>query len=232
MENTKVTSEAAQNYLKAIYQLGYLGEAVSAQQIAQQLRVSAPGVTKMLRHLAEHQLIEYTPYQPVCLTKTGIKIALEVIRHHRLLETYLTESLGYGWEQVHAEAEKLEHHISEEFEDAIERLLGFPTHDPHGDPIPSRDGILPKPVTETLQEQMAGVTVVVCRVTDEDQALLRYLGERRLRPGAVVQIVAREPFGGSLSLLVQGQDLRVSPEAARHVFVEPLEHRSSMNAHS
>lgn len=221
MATLHLTSEAAQNYLKAIYQLDDGdGRGVPAQDIAAQVRVSGPGVTKMLRHLAALQLIHYTPYQPVRLTEVGEKVALEVIRHHRLLEVYLMESLGYGWEQVHAEAERLEHHISEEFEDSIERLLGFPAFDPHGDPIPTRDGKLPPPVTQTLEAQTEGARLVVRRVTDEDPALLRYLGERGLRPGTAVQILDREPFGGSLQVLVGSREVRVSPQAAQNVFVE------------
>lgn len=221
MEILPLTSEPVQNYLKAIYQLDLHERGASAQEIATQMGVSAPAVTKMLRQLSQHQMIDYTPYQPVRLTALGTQIALEIIRHHRLLELYLTESLGYGWEHVHSEAERLEHHISEEFEDTIDRLLGFPAFDPHGDPIPTRDGQVPPPVTETLQAQEDGAWVVVRRVTDEDAPLLRYLGERGLRPGTVVRLRDREPFGGSLRVEVEGREERVSPQAAQNVFVEP-----------
>ena len=136
----------------------------------------------MLRHLAKHQLVAYTPYQPVHLTPIGEKIALETIRHHRLLELYLMESLGYGWEQVHSEAERLEHHISEEFEASIERLLGFPAFDPHGDPIPTRDGRMPPLVTATLAAQEDGARLVIRRVTDEDERPAAL--PRRARPAS------------------------------------------------
>ena len=211
-----------EDYLKAIYQLDLHGHGASAQEIATQVGVSAPAVTKMLRQLAQHQMIDYTPYQPVRLTELGTRVALEVIRHHRLLELYLTQSLGYGWEHVHGEAERLEHHISEEFEDTIDRLLGFPSFDPHGDPIPTRDGQIPPPVTETLQAQADGARVVIRRVKDEDATLLRYLGERSLRPGTVVRLHDREPFGGSLRVEVAGREERVSPQAAENIFVEPV----------
>lgn len=220
METFAAISEPVQNYLKVIYHLSAQGRGAAVQEIATQIGVSAPGVTKMLQHLARQQFIDYIPYQPVHLTPLGERLALEVIRHHRLLELYLMQSLGYGWEQVHSEAERLEHHISEEFEDAIERMLGYPAFDPHGDPIPTRDGQMPQPVTITLASQQNGSQVIVRRVTDEDPALLRYLGERRLRPGAVVRLLDREPFGGSLRLLVEDGEERLTPDAARQVFVE------------
>src|SRR5579883_1086303 len=202
-------SEAVENYLKAIYQIGSAGQGASAQEIAAQVGVSAPGVSKMLRHLAKHNLIRYEPYQPVLLTETGEKIALEVIRHHRLIELYLTQSMGYGWDKVHSEAERLEHHISEEFEDTIERLLGYPEFDPHGDPIPTRDGKVAPPVTDTLEEQAAGVHVVVRRVTDENDELLRYLAARNIRPGTLIELLDREPFGGSLLVRLAAGEQRI-----------------------
>ena len=224
---SSIKSEALENYLKTIFQLTSSGVDASVQEIAVRVGVSAAGVSKMLKHLAKHRLVAYTPYQPVVLTELGQRVAVEVIRHHRLLEVYLMETLGYGWEKVHSEAERLEHHISEEFEDAIDRLLGFPAFDPHGDPIPTRDGRMPAIVTSTLNDEMVGATVIVRRVTDEDEALLIYFAERGLRPGAVLSLVDREPFGGSLHLDVAGrtiaseQAVRITPDAARHIFVEP-----------
>ena len=223
----KFITEAVEDYLKTIYSLcqesGPESKGASTQKIAARLGVSAPGVTKMLHHLAKHQLVEHAPYAPTMLTLVGEKIALELIRHHRLLELYLMESLGYGWEQVHAEAEKLEHHISEGFEESIERLLGFPKYDPHGDPIPTRDGQMPRFATATLAAQADGVPLVVRRVTDENPDLLCYLKERRLLPGTPMRIAEREPFGGALVVEVGGTRERVSPEAAAHVFVEVQE---------
>jgi DtxR family Mn-dependent transcriptional regulator len=216
----RVTSEPMENYLKSIYHLDTSGRGASVQDIAALVGVSAPGVTKMLQHLSRHCLIEYTPYQPVHLTPLGRKVALETIRHHRLLELYLMETLGYGWEQVHSEAERLEHHISEDFEAAIVRLLGDPEFDPHGDPIPTRDGRVLPPVVDTMEDQGDGEWLVVRRVTDEDPELLCYLGARNLRPGKIVRLVDREPFGGPLRLLVDDREERISPDAARHVFVE------------
>ncbi len=224
----KFITESVEDYLKTIYTLcqesspeGKLeGKGASTQKIAARLGVSAPGVTKMLHHLARHQLVDHAPYQGTSLTPLGEKVALELIRHHRLLELYLMESLGYGWEQVHAEADRLEHHISEGFEESIERLLGFPEFDPHGDPIPTRDGQMPRYATETLAAQADGVPLVVRRVTDENPELLCYLKERRLLPGTPVRIAEREPFGGALVVEVEGSRERISLEAAGNVFVE------------
>jgi len=219
----RIRSEALENYLKTIFLLTSTGVDASVQEISVRIGVSAAGVSKMLKHLARHQLVNYVPYQPVVLTELGERVAMEVVRHHRLIEVYLMETLGYGWEKVHSEAERLEHHISEDFEDAIDRLLGFPAFDPHGDPIPTRDGRMPRTVTSTLESQAGGSTVVVRRVTDEDEAMLIYFAERGLRPGTVLSLVDREPFGGSLNLDVNGQVVRVTPEAARNVFVEPAD---------
>ena len=216
-----VKSETHENYLKTIYHLQASGIDPNVQELSTRLGVSPPAVSKMLRHLATHHLVVYTPYQPVSLTPLGEKVALEVVRHHRLLELYLVQNLGYGWDQVHEEAERLEHYISEEFEDTIDRLLGYPTVDPHGDPIPTRDGSVPRIVTVTLDCQENGACVVIRRVADEDPNLLRYLAERGIRPGTVLVVVDREPFGGSLRLNITGREERITPEASRYVFVEP-----------
>lgn len=223
MTKDTTLSETVENHLKAIYYLSQEDEGASNQRIAARLGITGAGVTKMLHTLAKHRLATHTPYQRVHLTPLGEKVALELIRHHRLIELYLMETLGYGWEHVHAEAERLEHHISEEFEESIERILGFPEFDPHGDPIPSRDGIMPHFAKQTLASHPDGAEVVVRRVTDEDPELLRYLGERNLRPGTQARIVAHEPFGGSIVVCIVDKDERISPEAARNVFVELID---------
>lgn len=211
---------AVEDYVKIIYKLQTETETVSTSTLAERTGTSAAAVTKMLKHLAQLNLVSYTPYHGARLSPMGETIALEVIRHHRLLELYLAQAMGYSWDEVDAEAEKLEHVISEEFEESIARLLGFPDFDIHGDPIPTRDGQMPKTVTETLDTQAVGTWVVVRRVSDADAALLRYVGECGLKPGVEVQLLAREPFGGSLSIEIAGLERRISPQAAQNVFVE------------
>jgi DtxR family Mn-dependent transcriptional regulator len=222
MNNLTIKSEPVQNYLKAIYAATTGEEGASQIEVARLVGVSPSGVSKMLRHLELHGLIRYEPYRPVHLTDLGRRVALEIIRHHRLLELYLTQSLGYTWEQVHQEAERLEHHISEEFEDTIDRMLGYPQYDPHGDPIPARDGSLPPDVRMTLESQPIGANLIIRRVTDEDRDLLSYLAERGLRPGVVLTLADREPFGGSLILNMGGQQTRISPSVGKHIFIEAL----------
>ena len=176
-------SPAVEDYLKAIYKLQG-ADTASTTDIARTMNVSSASVTNMLKRLADMKLVEYQSYRGVTLTRAGEKIALEIIRHHRLLELYLKEVMGYGWEQLHEEAEHLEHHISEAFESKLEELLGFPTHDPHGDPIPTREGEIIQAADEPLSEIAVGQTVIVQRVSDVDPELLHYLEELGLMPRA------------------------------------------------
>ncbi|HEY3332285.1 MAG TPA: metal-dependent transcriptional regulator [Capsulimonadaceae bacterium] len=230
MTDLTIKSEPVQNYLKAIYAVTDGEHGASQIDIATQVGVTPSGVSKMLRQMDRQGLITYEPYRPVRLTELGLKIALEIIRHHRLLEVYLIESLGYTWEQVHQEAERLEHHISEDFEDTIDRLLGHPQYDPHGDPIPTRDGHIPPVVRATLESQPDGAHLIIRRVTDEDRDLLRYLGDRGLRPGTALTLTGREPFGGSLLATINDRQERISPEAARHIFVEVVDAQDASRA--
>ena len=211
-------SQAVEDYLKIIYKLQGEG-AASTNDIARALGVSPASVTSMARRLDELGLARYESYRGVSLSESGTKIALEIIRHHRLLETYLKEVLGYPWDKMHEEAEHLEHHISEAFEDKIEELLGFPTHDPHGDPIPTRDGHIDDPELETLDDVKVGADVQVIRVSDQDPELLQYLETVGLLPGAQVSVVAREPFDGPLTLGIDGADRVVGRAVAQQVFV-------------
>jgi DtxR family Mn-dependent transcriptional regulator len=162
MSKTRLSS-AVEDYLKAIYELGERG--VKTQALADALEVSPASVTGMLQKLASLKLVAYQKYQGVSLTPAGQRIALETLRHHRLIETYLAQALGYAWHEVHDEAEKLEHHISEDFEDRIASMLGHPTHDPHGDPIPRRDGSLPADLGWPLTDLEVGQTATITRIT-------------------------------------------------------------------
>jgi DtxR family Mn-dependent transcriptional regulator len=187
-----------EDYLKAIYELGEAD--VSTQALADALKVSPASVTGMLKKLAALKLVLYARYKGVGLTPAGRRVALEVVRHHRLIETYLAEALGYGWHEVHDEAERLEHHISEAFEERIAALLGHPTHDPHGDPIPQRDGSIPYRPGRPLSEVAVGATVEIVRITNQQPEVLRYLAGHNLRPGTVATVLAREPFAGPVLL--------------------------------
>jgi len=200
-------SEAVENYVKAIYSLqARHGEAASTTLLAARLEVSPASASAMAKRLAEMGLARHRPYHGVTLTPAGEKLALEVIRHHRLLETYLAEALGMPWDRVHAEAEVLEHHISESLENLIAEKLGDPTRDPHGDPIPDRGLTLPAEDSITLADLETGRSARFTRVSDSDPEMLRYLAERGILPGAKLTVEDRQPFGGPLSVRV-GDDL-------------------------
>jgi DtxR family Mn-dependent transcriptional regulator len=214
-------SQAVEDYLKTIYKLQAGGGTVSTSDIARTMDVSSASVTNMIKRLAQMGLAEYQSYRGVTLTTTGEKVALEIIRHHRLLELYLKEVMGYSWEKVHEEAEHLEHHISEDFEDKIDEMLGYPTHDPHGDPIPTRDGHIADLATHPLAEVLPGAVVVVRRVSDTDPALLDYLEQIGLLPGGHVEVLSRAPFSGPITLRTECGDQVIGHEVARNVFVAP-----------
>ena len=214
-------TQTVEDYLKAIYELEQEGERLATTALAERLSVTPASVTGMLKKLARMKLVVHKPYRGVALTKAGRKIALEVIRHHRLVELYLAEALGVPWDRVHDEAEKWEHVLSEDLEDRIDALLGHPTTDPHGAPIPTREGELPEPESEyaRLDELEPGQTAVIAEVSDHDPALLRYVGERGLYPKARIRVVAKEPFGGPLTVRVGREEHALGREAARYVFV-------------
>jgi DtxR family Mn-dependent transcriptional regulator len=195
-------SEAIQDYAKAIYALQRRGDGhpVATNDLAERLAVTPASVSAMLKKLAERGLVEHVPYRGVLLTDAGERVALEVMRHHRLLETYLAEHLGVPWDRVHAEAEALEHVISEDLEARIAAKLGEPTHDPHGDPIPSADLQIDEGHASPLETLEAGATGRFVRVSDSDPEMLRYLDERGVRLGDKLEIVDRQPFGGPLTV--------------------------------
>ena len=210
-----------EDYLKAIYALSRedLGEErVSTSAIAERMQVSAASATSMMQRLAEMKLVHYVPYQGVSLTEAGEKIALEVIRHHRLLELYLAEALGYPWDAVHDEAERLEHVISEEFEDRIDAMLGHPTTDPHGHPIPPKTGRMPDEENRRLTEVEPGEVVVVRRVHDRDGGVLRALSLLELVPGVELRVIDRRP-GGPIIVERNGKRVSIERELERAVFV-------------
>ncbi len=188
--------------LKVIYAMQERGQKVSTSAVSERLGVSDATVTMLFKDFAVVGWVEHVPYRGVRLTELGERKAMEVIRHHRLLELYLARQLGYSWDKVHEEADKLEHVISEEFEDKIDSLLGYPTVDPHGDPIPSKDGIISSRSGRSLLELENGQHARVLRVNDQDAEKLRYLGQLGLYPEVNVQVIERAPFGGPLRILV------------------------------
>ncbi len=213
-------SEAVQDYLKAIYKLQEQGGAVSTTALAEAMDVAAASATGMVKKLAGLKLVRHNPYQGVVLTKAGEKMALEVIRHHRLLELYLAEALGYSWDKVHEEAERLEHVISVEFEEKIFEALGRPTRDPHGDPIPAKDGTLAAGTHERLSDLEPGATGVIRRVSDSSAEMLRYLGTRGLVPDASVEILEKAPFNGPITVRTRDTSHVLGRDLASHIQVE------------
>ena len=193
------TTSAVEDYAKAIYALErQAGDAVTTNALADRLGVTAASASGMVKRLNDLGLVEHRPYRGVSLTPEGRRVALEVMRHHRLLELYLVQSLGVPWDRVHAEAEVLEHVLSEELEEVIAAKLGDPTHDPHGDPIPTRDLTIEEGPTETLQGLRPGDRGKFRRVSDSDPAMLRFLAERGIAPGDEFEVIDKQPFEGPL----------------------------------
>jgi DtxR family transcriptional regulator, Mn-dependent transcriptional regulator len=192
-------SNAVQDYAKAIWSLAQRrDEPVSTSALADRLNVSPASASAMIKRLEALGLAEHQPYHGVSLTPAGDRVALEVLRHHRLLELYLSEALGMPWDRVHEEAEVLEHAISPELSERIAEVLGNPTHDPHGDPIPTADGQVENRQTKPLAELEPGATGSFVRVSDSDSEMLRYLSERGIQPGDPFELIAREPFDGPI----------------------------------
>ena len=210
---------AVQDYLKAIYALETAGERVTTSALAARMRVSAPSATAMTKRLAELGLVERSPYRGVALTESGRRGALEVLRHHRLLERYLADRLGFAIDEVHAEADRLEHALSEELEAKIDEELGFPTHDPHGDPIPDRELRVEQERERTLVELEPGEHATVTRVPDGNPELLRYLTELGLVPSADVELVSQAPFAGPVTVQTETGDHAISRELADRISV-------------
>ena len=165
------------------------------------------------------KMVNYESYYGSRLTEAGLKIALEIIRHHRLLELYLKEILGYSWDEVHDEAEKLEHHISEQFEDKIAELLNHPTEDPHGDPIPTKDGKMPKIKLKPLHSVSFDTPYIIRRVKNQNPELLRYLEKQGLIPGVKVEVLDKEPFDGPVKVKVENDTVTIANNIAEDIFV-------------
>jgi DtxR family Mn-dependent transcriptional regulator len=213
-------SQAIQDYLKVIYKIGRRGKLVTTTALAQRMGVSAASATNMVKRLARLGLVRHTPYRAAMLTPEGERAALEIIRHHRLLELFLHEHLGLGLDQVHDEAEELEHVLSEPVESRIAAMLGNPTADPHGDPIPTHAGAFTETAHPRLGDLAPGAGGQVVRVSDENPRRLRRLATLGLVPGARVRVL-RRGAAGTLATVAGGRPRRVSAQLARAVFVAP-----------
>ena len=214
-------SEAIEDYAKAIYALQRRadGHPVATNDLAERLRVTPASVSAMLKKLAERDLVEHVPYKGVLLTPAGTRVALEVMRHHRLLELYLAEHLGVPWDRVHEEAEALEHVISEDLEARIAAKLGEPTHDPHGDPIPSADLQIDEGHAHALETLETGATGRFVRVSDSDSRMLRLLAEQGIALGDRCVVSARQPFDGPMTLRFASGDEVIGGALARSMRV-------------
>jgi DtxR family Mn-dependent transcriptional regulator len=212
----------AEDCLKAVYELerAGAGAAVTTNDLAHRLALAAASVTGMIKRLAGQGLIDHARYRGVRLTEEGRRTALRTLRRHRVIESYLVTALGFGWDRVHAEAERLEHAASDELVDRMAATLGNPAVDPHGAPIPTRDGgIVEGPAGRALSELAPGERGRIARVEDEDADQLRYLASLGIRPGVEFELVDRAPFGGPLTISVGGTARQVGPALAEHVVV-------------
>lgn len=212
-------SHAIQDYLKELYKVHAAGERATTTALARRMGVSPPSATGMIKKLAELGFVEHTPYHGATLTAEGERTALEVVRHHRLLEQYLAQTLGLSLDAVHAEADRLEHALSEELEAHIDRTLGYPTHDPHGDPIPDANLHIAEGEVRPLTTLETGDEATIRRVPDGDRDLLRYLSKLRLTPGRRVRVTGIEPFDGPLTVAVGKSRHPISRELAGRIGV-------------
>jgi DtxR family Mn-dependent transcriptional regulator len=211
-----------EDYLKAIYDIQQGGEAATTNALAERLDLAPASVSGMVRRLATQGLIEHEPYRGARLTAAGRTAALRTLRRHRVLESYLATVLGVPWDDVHAEAEQLEHAASDTLIDRMAQALGDPRFDPHGAPIPTRDGMVDETRHTTLADWPVGTRGTVMSVSDKDPVMLRYLGELELRPGAMVHIHARAPYDGPIEVMVGAALRQIGPTAARAVRIAAL----------
>ena len=215
-----VLTGQAEDYLKAIYELERDGRAAGTNALAVRLGIAAPSVTGMLRRLGRQGLVTTERYHGSHLTAHGKRIALQLLRRHRIIETYLVTRLGYAWEHVHREAERLEHAASADLVERMAAVLGHPTEDPHGAPIPTSEGRVDERRLASLAELPVGAKARVVRMSDRDPSLLRYLGKRGIRPGAAVKVERRTAEAGDIALTVGRSRRTIGPTAAAKVWIE------------
>lgn len=210
----------AEDYLKAIYEMEQGGEAAATSDIAAQLGVAAASVSGMIQRLSRLGLVKVERYRGARLSGTGRQIALQLLRRHRIIESYLATQLGYGWDDVHEEAERLEHAASAELVERMAEALGHPTADPHGAPIPTAEGAVDERRLSSIADMSVGSTAKVSRMSDRDPAFLRYLANLGIKPGATVKVLAKSPFDGPVELSVGKAKHSVGASAAARVFIE------------
>lgn len=215
-------SRSVEDYLKTIYRICEDGRPASTSQIADALSLAPPSVSGMVKRLSELGLLTHEPYRGVTLTESGRRAAIRVVRRHRLIEAYLVANLGYTWDSVHDEAERLEHAVSDELVERLSAALGYPDVDPHGDPIPDADGEIAAPELTPLAEVATGMSVEVRRVDTSDAERLRYFGGAGLVPGARVRVVERAPFKGPVTLEVSGRSQVLAADLATLVLCSPM----------
>jgi DtxR family transcriptional regulator, Mn-dependent transcriptional regulator len=215
-------NQSTEDYVKNIYKLQREGEKVTTSALAESLQLSDPSITDMIKKLSEKGFVRYTPYKGVELTNGGTSMAMKILRRHRLWEMFLVRYLGYSWDQIHEEAERLEHVTSDLLEQRLDELLGHPSVDPHGDPIPSVDGCLHQPLFTALADCEAGDVVSVTRVSDDEPRILQHA--TRLGVGLQTRLLVRErmAFDGSMTLELQNREVFVSREVAEAIFVEKV----------
>lgn len=216
-------TQAVEDYLKTIYKIQHeQGEVVATTILAERLELAPASVTNMIKKLADLNLVVYKPYRGVVLTEMGRGIALRIIRNHRLIELYLVEKLDVPWDQVHHQAETWEHSLSENLAERMDIVLGHPTGDPHGAPIPTREGNITQVNHIRLADLEPGKSAIVSEISDHNAELLRYLDDLALYPGETVRVSKIIPPDGSLIIFIKGTQHAIGPEVARHVFVTDL----------
>jgi DtxR family Mn-dependent transcriptional regulator len=220
---TPELTRSTEDYLKAIFELESTAGTAQTSAIAEALEIAPPSVSGMVKRLSESGLLEHVPYKGVQLTEAGKRAALRMVRRHRILETYLTSKLGYDWDSVHQEAERLEHAVSDELIERMAMALGNPRHDPHGAPIPTPAGHIEEEELVALSDVPEGELAELRRVSDKDPELLRYLASLGLKPGVTIEVGVRQPFRGPLAVRVAGpmpREVVIGHELARALFCE------------
>jgi DtxR family Mn-dependent transcriptional regulator len=217
--DTGLPSAAVEDYMRAIYKLTMDARAASTTALATAMDVSPAAATNMIKKLARMKLVRYSPYRGVALTPAGEKHALVIVRRHRLIELFLAEVLGLRWDEVHEEAHRLEHALSDNLEEHMASYLGNPTEDPHGDPIPTKEGTIAADESQSLCDRNSGALATIRRITDQDPAHLRYLQQIGLVPKATVQVIEAAPFEGPVRVRVGEKEYSLSRQLARHIRV-------------